>query len=61
MISKPFTDINFETMQGMCYSGEISSNALFIENNLKSYSMSLMLHLIKSMKDVINNYIILII
>ncbi|XP_043529177.1 integrin alpha-5-like isoform X1 [Frieseomelitta varia] len=38
MISKPFTDINFETMQGMCYSGEISSNALFIENNLKSYN-----------------------
>ncbi|KOX74187.1 Integrin alpha-4 [Melipona quadrifasciata] len=38
MISKPFTDINFETMQGMCYSGEISSNTLFIENNLKSYN-----------------------
>ncbi|XP_024225722.1 integrin alpha-PS5 isoform X3 [Bombus impatiens] len=39
VISKPFTNINFETLQGMCYSGKVSSDVLSIEDkNLMSYS-----------------------
>lgn len=49
-------DINLETMQGMCYSGKISSNTLIIEEkDLKFYGIC---NLIKIIIDLLNNCII---
>lgn len=49
-------DNNLETMQGMCYSGKISSNTLIIEEkDLKFYGIY---NLIKIIIDLLNNCII---
>lgn len=50
-------DINLETMQGICYSGKISSNALIIEEkDLKFHGINFMR--IKIIIDLLNNCII---
>lgn len=50
-------DINLETMQGICYSGKISSNVLIIEEkDLKFHGINFMR--IKIIIDLLNNCII---